>query len=398
MDFQFAEKEEQFRREIREFVKENLPPDYFGHMFEEENNDETWEFAMSISKKLAKKKWLTISWPEEYGGMGASHMEQLVFREEAGYWGIPGTGMGVGGTGWVGPSLMLFGSKEQQEKYLPLIAAGKADGVWCTGYSEPDAGSDLASLQTRAEKKGNEYIINGQKVWTSAAHRSRWLWLACKTDPDARKKHQGMSLMIVDMKSEGLTVRPLKNFVGFHFFNEIFFNNVRVPVTNIVGQENNGWSQLMRALSFERGIALAYTGMFRRLLDELVQYTKETGLIRKPEIRQKLADLAIDVSAARLLAYETEWKISKGINVIYEPSRDKANADMLFEKLSRTGTEILGAYSQLDTLHKDTKWTKLKGMFEHVYWTCIGMAVAAGTTDTQRNIVGQFGLQLPRAY
>src|SRR4030042_3103157 len=151
MEFQFGEKEEKFRLEIRKFVKENFPPDYFGHLFDEEMDDEAWKFSMSISKKLAQKKWLTMHWPEEYGGTGASIWERVVFGEECGYWGIPGISMGISGTAWVGPSLMLFGTKEQQDRYIPPIAAGEPDGIWCTAYSEPDSGSDLASLQTFAK-------------------------------------------------------------------------------------------------------------------------------------------------------------------------------------------------------------------------------------------------------
>jgi len=398
MDFQFGKKEEEFRSEIREFVKENIPQNHFAHMFEDEHEDKSWEFSMSMAQKLAQKKWLTISWPEEFGGMGASFMERLVFSEEVGYWGIPGTGMGVSGTSWVGPSLMLFGTKEQQEKYIPLIAAGDPDGGWCTGYCEPDSGSGLASFQTSCVRDGDEYVINGQKVWTSAAHRARWCWFFVRTEPNTEKKHHGISLVIVDMKSEGVDVRPLKNYVGLHFFNEIFFKDVRIPVENLVGQENNGWNHLMQALSFERGVALGFTATSRRMMDELVNHANETGFIKKPLVRQKLAELAADLEAARLLAYEAVWKEHNGLSRIYEPSRDKANVDILFEKLSRFGLDIIGAFSQLDPLRKDPRWSKIGGMYEHLFHVCPGMAIAAGTTDTQRNIVGQFGLQLPRSY
>ncbi|MBW2181628.1 MAG: acyl-CoA dehydrogenase family protein, partial [Deltaproteobacteria bacterium] len=378
MEFKFGKKEEKFRSEIRQFVKENLPQGHIGHKFEEELDDENWEFSMSISKKLAEKKWLTISWPKEYGGLGASNWERVVFSEEVGYWGIPGTGMGISGTKWVGPSLILFGTEEQKKNYIPAIAAGDPDGVWCTGYSEPDAGTDLAGLQTSAVRVGDEYIINGQKVWTSCAHKAKWLWLACRTNQNVKKKHQGLSLIIVDMQSEGLNVSPIKNFVGGHVFNEIFFKDVRVPVSNLVGEENNGWAHLMTALSFERGVAIGTTGALRRAFDEIVQYTKKTGHIEKPEIRQKLAELATDIETAKLLAYETAWKTDNGQRVIYEPSRDKAYCDIVTEKLSKTGMDILGAYSQVDVHSKDSRWTKLNGTFEHMYYYCIGMAIAAG--------------------
>jgi len=398
MEFQFSREEEQFRAEIREFVKAHIPPERYGHKYEEEHDDEAWEFALSISEKLAEKKWLTISWPEEYGGMGASLWKQAIFKEETGYWGIPGTTMGISGTSWVGPSLILFGTEEQKQKYLPLIAAGEPDGVWCTGYSEPDSGSDLASLQTRADKVGDGYIINGQKVWTSSAHRARWCWLACRTNSNVEKKHHGLSLMIVDMKSEGVTVRPLKSLAGLHLFNELYFNDVKVPASNLVGVENNGWSQLMKALSFERGTSITYSGIHRRLLDELRVYTRETGLFKKPQIRQRLADLYTEVECLKLLAYESVWKANAGLAIVHEPSRDKAYSDLLHEKVSRTGLDILEAYGMMDPVQKQSRWTKLKGLFEHLYFVSTGMAIAAGTTYTQRNIVGQLGLHLPRSY
>ncbi len=398
MDFQFSEKENRFRKEIREFVKENIPANRFEHMYAEEHDDESWAFAMSISRKLAERKWLTLSWPREYGGLDASPMEKLIFGEESGYWGIPGIKMGVSGTVWVGPTLMLLGTDAQKKKYLPLIAAGEPDGVWCTGYSEPDSGSDLASLQTRAERKGDDYIINGQKVWTSAAHRARWLWLACRTNQNVEKKHHGLSIVIVDMKSPGITVRPIKNYYGFHFFNEIFLRDVRVPVENLVGEENNGWRHLMQALTFERGSAVYDSGLARRMRDELVHYAKETGQLSKPEVRRNIADLTVDIEAARALAFEAAWKISRGETVIYEASRDKATMDDLFHKLARVGMEILGAYGMMDPLDKESKWTKLKGMIEHIYYTTPGKATAAGSTFTQKNIAGQFGLGLPRSY
>jgi alkylation response protein AidB-like acyl-CoA dehydrogenase len=399
MDFMFGEKEEKLREEIREFVRQEIPPGYSGGTLEEEHTDDDWEFAMSISKKLAKRGWLTMSWPKEYGGMGASHFEQLVFAEEVGYWGIPGTTMGISGVAWVGPSLMMFGTEEQRKKYMPPIAEGEADGIWCTGYSEPDAGSDFANIRTRADKKGDEYVINGQKVWTSCAHRARWCWLAVRTDQDAKKKHHGISIVIVDMKSKGITVRPIVNYVGYHIFNEVFFDDVRIPAENLVGEENRGWYQLMQSLMYERGsVAIGAYGTNKRVMDEIVNYTKETGLIKKPEIRQRLADVAVEIESLKLLAYETIWKMTQGVIPIYEPSRDKAFNDTLLENLSIVGTEILGAHSQLHPMEKDSKWSILKSRVQRMYWMFPGISIAAGTTDTQRNIVGQFGLQLPRSY
>jgi len=398
MDFKYDEKAEALRKKVREFVKENIPPDIYFSLFVEEHFQEDWDFSMKMSKKLSDIGWVTMSWPKEYGGMGASVWEQCVMAEETGYWGIPGVGMGVSGTAWVAPSLMLFGTEEQKKKYLPLIASGGDDGIWCTGYSEPDAGSDFASIQTRAERVGDEYIINGQKVWNSAGHHARWCWLACRTDPNAKKKHDGISVMIVDMKSQGITVRSIPNIFGGRIFNEIFFNDVRVPAENLVGQENRGWYQLMQALAFERGISIGFSGSGQRMLDELVQYAKETGIINKADVRIKLAELAIDIRTLRILALEAAWKTAKGELVVYEPSRDKSYNDEIFEKIGLIGTEIIGAYSQIDPLVKNTKYKRLLGMIEWGYWSIAGMWAAAGTTDTNRNIVSQFKLGLPRGY
>jgi alkylation response protein AidB-like acyl-CoA dehydrogenase len=399
MDFTFGEREETLRAEIREFVKEELPPGWLQGRLEEESRDEDWEFALSISKKLSQKGWLTMSWPKTYGGNEASLLEEAVYREEAGYWGIPGATMGVGGVEWVGPSLMTYGTDDQKEKYLPLIASGEPDGVWCTGYSEPDAGSDFANIRTRAVRNKEGYSINGQKMWTSAAHRARWMWLAAVTDPDASKKHRGISIFIVDMKSKGITVNPLMSYTGYHIFNEVFLDDVVIPHSNLVGQENRGWYQLMHSLSFERGsVGLWSCGFNRRILDELVQYTKETGIFNNPAIRHKFADLAIDVEIGRLLAYQTIWKMSERIKVVYEPSRDKVFRDMVVERLAAFGMEILGAYSQIDPLHGNSKWTKLRGLVERTYWFFPGLSISAGTDEIEKNVVGQFGLTLPKSY
>lgn len=399
MNFTFSVEEEEFREEIRNFVRENLPEDHIGYTCMDEHSDELWAFSMSISRKMAEKGWLCMHWPKEYGGQNASLWKRTIYIEEAGYWGIPGTWMGVSGTGWVGPALMRFGTDEQKKKYLPYISSGHEDGIWCTGYSEPDAGSDFGNIQTRAELKGDHYIVNGQKIWNSAGHRARWCWLAVCTNPDA-KKHKGLSVLLVDMKSKGVTVRPIPNIIGIKYFNEIFFDNVEVPVENLVGKENDGWNIVMTALSFERGFAVfTQLGSCRRILDELVAYTKETGLIKRPEIRLRLAEIAIDIHILGLFCYETVWLLEKGKKVIAEPARDKAFSDDVLERLAIIGTEIIGAYSEIRSLdEKDQRLVKVKGILEYLYWLLPGLKNAAGTTDTMKNIVAQMGLGLPRPY
>jgi hypothetical protein len=296
---------------------------------------------------------------------------------------------------------MMFGTEEQREKYLPLIASGEKDGVWCTGYSEPNAGSDFANLQTRAVRDGDDYIINGQKVWTSAAHRARWCWLAARTDPNAAKKHQGISVFIVDMKSPGVTVNPILNYYGRHHFNEIFFDNVRVPASDLVGEENNGWYHLMQALAFERrSLAPTTYGTVKKVLEELAKYAGQTEyegqlLSQNPVTRAKLADLAIDLEVLKMFAFQIAWRISQGQIPVYESSRNKIMSDEVMRRVAITGAEILGIYSQVDP---DSEWAKLNGAIQGAYLGFPGQAIAAGTAEIEKNIIAQFRLGLPKSY
>jgi hypothetical protein len=296
---------------------------------------------------------------------------------------------------------MMFGTQEQREKYLPLIASGEKDGVWCTGYSEPNAGSDFANLQTRAVRAGDDYIINGQKVWTSAAHRARWCWLAARTDPNAAKKHQGISVFIVDMKSPGVTVNPILNYYGRHHFNEIFFDNVRVPASDLVGEENNGWYHLMQALAFERrSLAPTTYGTVKKVLEELAKYAGQTEyegqlLSQNPVTRAKLADLAIDLEVLKMFAFQIAWRISQGQIPVYESSRNKIMSDEVMRRVAITGAEILGIYSQVDP---DSEWAKLNGAIQGAYLGFPGQAIAAGTAEIEKNIIAQFRLGLPKSY
>jgi hypothetical protein len=400
MDFRFTQKEETLKKEIAEFAKKELPPDWFMVELGEFHSDEQWPFVMSISKKLAERGWLAMSFPKEYGGQGASVAERMVYCEEAGYWMIPGTTMGISGVGWNGPSLIRMGNEEQKRKYLPLIASGEPDGVWCTIYSEIEAGSDFANIKTTAIREGEEYIINGKKVSISAAHRARWGWLAAKTNPSVAKKHHGISIIIVDMKSPGITVVPTPSFGGIHINSDVIFDNVHVPVSNLVGEENKGWYQLMTSLTLERGsLIAAMAGGCRREVAELVKYANETQydgepLSQNPIVRQKLAERAIEVEALRLLAYRTAWIEAKGGIPTYQAPMDKAYGDEIRECLHITTMQILGAYSQLES---GSKWCKLKGMME-TYVNAPGLKFGMGTTEIQKLIVGQFGLGLPRSY
>jgi 3-oxocholest-4-en-26-oyl-CoA dehydrogenase alpha subunit len=401
MDFELGPKEKALQQEVREFAKREIPAKWTKNFMDEEDHDEDWAFSLSISKKLAEKGWLVMAWPKKYGGQDASYMEQAVFQMEATYWCIPGQSMGVSGTAWVGPSLILFGNEEQRQKYMPLIASASPDGIWCTGYSEPNAGSDFAAIQTRAMRDGDDYVITGQKVWTSCAHRARWCWLAAKTDPNSAKPQRGISLFIVDMKSPGVIVKPLLNYSGVHIFNEVFFDNVRVPVANLVGVENRGWYQLMQALAYERNLVGAqYYGCCKRIFDDLTEYvaktkSKSTLMAKDPTIRHRLAENAVELETLKLFSYDIAWKMSQGIMPTYEASRNKAYSDYVMEHMITSGTEILGAFSQVD---QNSSLARLHGFIQSQYLLSPGMASAAGTDEIEKGIIGQFKLGLPKAY
>ncbi|MFQ5925095.1 MAG: acyl-CoA dehydrogenase family protein [Dehalococcoidia bacterium] len=393
MDFGFTAEEEAFRQEIRQFLKEELPPDWEG--FEEDYAPENFEFTKQIVKKLGAKGWLTLAWPKEYGGLGRPPLEQLIYKEEMAYHRVPGIDMGIGGITWIGPTLMLLGTEEQKREHLPKLAAGER--WWCTAYSEPNAGSDMAAVMCRAVADGDDYIINGQKVWTSAAHIADWCWLMARTGPE-EPKHKGISLLLVDMKTPGITVRPLVNMAGHHHFNEIFFDDVRVPKSNLVGEENRGWYHIVISLDFERTAGVMMAGAARRTLKDVVGFVKETKcngepLARDPAIRQKLAELAIEVEVARMMSYRVVWMQAKGIIPNYEASMIKVFASEAMQHVARVGTQIMGLYGQLEMA---SKWAPLKGRMENTYLGSVGMLIAAGTSEIQRSIIAIRGLGLPR--
>ena len=395
MNYAFTEKEQQLRREIKDFAKNELPPEWNGGGYAEEyGTDEGWEIAQKVSKKLAAKGWLNMAWPREYGGMGVSRTEYLVYREEMAYNTIPGGDMGVGGVSWIGQSLILFGTDEQKKKHLAGIASGET--YWCTGYSEPEAGSDLANLKTRAVRKGDEYIINGQKVWTSAAHRADWCWLAVRTDPDA-PKHKGISVLLVDMKTPGVKVEPLINLAGNKENSEVFYDDVHVPAGNLVGEENQGWGVIMTALSFERTAGIDFLGRNQRLLDELTQYCKDTrrngkALSDDPVIRDGLAQFAIECEIGRLMCYNIAAAEDQGLVPGYEASECKNFTAEMGKRMANFAVNVEGLYGQLGC-HDDAP---LRGLAQTVYLFSVGDTIGAGTSEVNRTVIATRGLGLPR--
>ena len=388
MDFRFSDSEEKFREEVREFLRQELPADWDGGTYGEGGGAE--EIGPRITKKLAERKWLAMAWPEEYGGLGAPHMQQLVYNEEMSYNAAPGGySMGVA---WVGPAVMLYGSEEQKQRFLPGITSG--EDVWCTLYSEPEAGSDLASLQTRAVRDGDDFVINGQKIWTSGAQRSDWGWLAARTDPEA-PKHKGISTFAIRMDTPGITVRPLINMAGQSGFSEVFFDNVRVPKDSLVGELNRGWYQVAVALDFERSGIQAYAGG-RRTLERLVEFVQEhpdETVRRNPAIRNRLADRAVELAAGTNIAYRIPWMQSKGMIPNYEASISKLFGSEFSQRLALTGVQLLGMYGGLEP---ESKWAPMKGRLERAYLQAVSSTIAAGTSEVQRGIIATRGLGLPR--
>ena len=383
MDFAYSPEEEAFRQEVRAFLKQELR--------EPAEGEDAWEVRRAFIKKLAAKGWLTLAWPKEWGGQGASHMMQLAYNEAVAYQEAPANDIG---SDRVGPTIMLYGTEEQKRRYLPPIIAGEA--VWCQGFSEPGAGSDLASLEMRAVEDGDEFVINGSKIWTSFAHKADAIILLARTDPDA-PKHRGISYFLVDMDTPGITVRPLVDMLGRHQFNEVFFEDVRVSRDTLLGEMNRGWYIATTTLDFERSGIQRVIGSMRTydMLADYARQTKRNGspLAEHPLVRHKLADLKIEFEVGRLLSYRVAWMQSQGLIPNYEASVSKMYGSELAQRLANAGVRIIGLGGQLAP---GSPWAPLAGRFETLYIAAAALTVAAGTSEIQRNIIASRGLGLPR--
>ena len=387
MNFEFSDDEISFRKELQSWLKEELKD-----RPQDTDSDGEWAFGLEMRKKLADKGWLTMAWPEEYGGQGVSHMMQVVFAEEMSYHRAPGRD--VFGTRMMAPTLMIHGTEEQKKEFLPPVSKGEVQ--WCQGYSEPESGSDLASLQTRAVEDGDDFIINGTKIWTSSAHRADHIMVLTRTDPDA-PKHRGISFLLCDMNTPGLTVNPIINMAGDHGFNMVTFDNVRVPKKNLVGEQNRGWYVGGTLLDFERS-GVDYSAGGRRVLEELTDYAKNSrqngSLISdNPKMRNRLANLAIEVEVSRLISYNIAWMQGEGLVPNKESSMGKVVGTELQQHLSETGMQMLGLHGQLEP---GSKYAPLDGRIEHMHLTNVSETIQAGTSEIQRNIIATRGLGLPR--
>tara|TARA_Y100000588_G_scaffold381989_1_gene468621 strand:- start:576 stop:1751 length:1176 start_codon:yes stop_codon:yes gene_type:complete len=390
VEFKFTEQDEEFRKELRAFIKAELPDSWEGAGRYPEEDD--WDLNIVIRKKMAEKGWLTMHWPEEYGGQAASPVKSAIYNEEIAYMRAPGRD--IFGVRMLGPTLMIHGSEEQKKTHLPSVANG--DIQWCQGYSEPESGSDLASLSTRAVRDGDEFVINGGKVWTTMAHRADWIMLLTRTDPDA-PKHRGISFVLVDMKSPGVTVRPIINMAGGHEFNQVTFDDVRVPRANVVGDEDRGWYVAVTLLDFERS-GIDYSAAARRMLDDVREFATETKrngqpLIEIPWVRSLMADRYIDCEVARLMAYNVAYMQSQDLIPTKEASMSKVFGSETVQRVTEASLDILGQYG---TLGREDKWAPLKGRVQEHWMNAFAGTIAAGTSEVQRNIIAGRGLGLPR--
>ena len=390
MDFRFSLEDERFRTELLSFLKSTLPQPmpFPGEMTDEQE----WELTTGIRRKLAEKGWLTMNWPEIYGGQAASSIRTLIFNEEMSYHLIPGRD--VFGSRMLGPTLMIYGSEEQKEEFLPPISEGRVQ--WCQGYSEPESGSDLASLRTRAEDKGDHYLVNGGKVWTSMAHKADWMMLLARTNPNV-PKHRGISFFLLDMRTDGIEIKPIINMAGRHEFNQVFFDNVRIPKDKLVGEAGQGWYVAVTLLDFERS-GIDYAAQAKRLLDDLTTYVikaQEAGNHRLSKwwINDLLAKLYIDTEVAKLISYRTAWLQSQHIVPTKEASMSKVFGSETFQKVAAAGLKILGLYAPLTS---DDDHSALSGYVQECWRYSFMNTIAAGTSEIQRNIIANRGLKLPR--
>jgi alkylation response protein AidB-like acyl-CoA dehydrogenase len=399
MDFRFAPEEEAFRKEVHDFIEKECPPELRGggvNFFEQAPSLMKWR------KKLAEKGWVAPAWPKEYGGAGMTVMQQFIYNMETARMRAPAP-IFIGGlaVAVIGPTLIIYGSEEQKKEHIPKILSGET--IWCQGFSEPEAGSDLASLKTRAVRDGDDYVINGQKIWTTLAHMSHFMLLLARTDPDA-PKHKGLSYFIVPMKDErgnpypGVTVRPLYNMANTHEFNEVFFDNVRIPASNLVGEENRGWYQAVTTLDIERSNIGSAVGQ-QQAVEDMIAFARENksnGVVRltsEPSLRYELAERYLETEVSMSLSMRVVTLQAKGMIPNYEASAVKLYSMELNQRIANTGMRLLGLYGQLG---RGTKWAPLNGRTMFQYLRAVANTIEGGTSEVQRNIIATRGLGLPR--
>ncbi|MBF6560688.1 MAG: acyl-CoA dehydrogenase [Candidatus Binataceae bacterium] len=397
MDFTYSAEAEAFRLEIRNWLVANMPnrnraDDSMESDFVRTNDDD-WNSSLAWHRKMHAGGWVGVNWPKEYGGRGATLEQMVVFNEEMMRAHAPGIVNGLG-TMLVGPTLMHWGTEEQKKRYVPKILS--AEEIWCQGYSEPGSGSDVASLNTRAIEDGDYFVVNGQKVWTSGADRADWCILLVRTDPEA-PKHKGISYLLVDMHSPGVTVRPLVQMTGGKGFNEVFFEDVRVPKKNLVGEKNQGWQVAVTTLMFERSSIAAMRDMMSPVRDlaALAKSLPRNGgkAWDDSAVRQKVAGFACEAAALRYNNLRQLTRRLKGLPPGPEGSAGKLAASDLNLRMAKYAMEMLGPYSQFE--HGADRSLD-NGRWSYRMLSARALTIAGGTSEIQHNIIGERVLGLPK--
>ena len=391
MRFQDTPELAEWRKHVRTFVNQNWQTD---EEADEEGgimgpDDSTGRVSKWLDK-LAENGWLAPAWPKKYGGADMSVLEQFVLSSELHQVGAPTSRQMLN---LVGPTIMRHGTEDQKAEHLPPMLRG--EGAWCQGFSEPGSGSDLASLQTRAVRDGDDYVVNGQKIWTSGAHKADWMFILTRTDPDA-PKHRGISYLLLDMKAPGVSVRPLINMADGHVFNEVFFEDVRVPVRNRIGEENRGWYVGTTTLDFERSnIARAIAA--HKNVDRLAKYVKSRAAAGRPVSdaqRLEVAERAIETAVCELLSFTVVSVQARGGVPNMEASMNKMYGSELSQRLAYTEMHLTGLSGQLRTPVGMELANGIRA--SSAYMNTVPATIAAGSSEIQRNIIATRGLGLPR--
>jgi alkylation response protein AidB-like acyl-CoA dehydrogenase len=396
MDLSFTAEEERYRARVRAFLKENLPPGWGTPGYEMPRGLALVELLRDWQRRMLKHGFVAMAWPKEYGGQGASAVEMAIFNQECALVRAPGA-LNSLAISQVGPTIIQHGTDEQKRRYLPAIV--NADEIWCQGFSEPNAGSDLASLRTRAELSGDEFIVNGQKIWTSYAQYAQWSYLMVRTDP-AAPKHRGLSYLLVDMKSPGITVKPLKQMHGGQDFNEVFFDNVHVPRKNLLGKLNDGWHVSMTTLANERGTsALSQFVRYEQIFNDLVQLARGSSkhgkpALEDPRVRQELARHYVDLQGFRYVCFRVFSTIINGGTPGPEGSLLKLLWSELNQRMQETAISLEGMGGQLVA---DSASAIENGRWQISFLRSRANTIEAGTSEIQRNIVSERVLGLPRS-
>jgi alkylation response protein AidB-like acyl-CoA dehydrogenase len=401
MDFTYSPEDEAFRKELRSWLEANAPKDQRGESADaeivqdimHEEDDEDWKRRLRWHQKMHGAGWVGISWPKEYGGRGASLMQNIIYAEEMARFRTPPLVNGLG-IMLVGPTIIHWGTEEQKKRYVQKILS--AEEIWCQGYSEPNSGSDVAGLQTRAVEEGDYFVVNGQKVWTSDAHHADMCILLVRTDPDA-PKHKGISYVVVDMHSPGVTVRPLVQITGAKGFNEVFFEDVKVPKKNLIGEKNQGWQVAITTLMFERSGIGGGRDMFGSVR-ELVRLAKTVNrnghsAWDDTSVRQRISQFACEAKALKYTGYRQLTRRLKGLPPGPEGSVMKLGASELNLRMNNYAMELLGPFSQFE--YKADRAID-KGKWSYRMLQSRALTIAGGTSEIQHNIIGERVLGLPK--